>query len=116
MGQGRSFEHHPVTTIAMAAYTFGALTMAIISVLRYRKYESPVFSAAKAISLAAASVSMLTLEAAMLSTFGGESEEGFYTVMTGATGAAVCLFVLGLAIFMIVRSTKEIKEIKRNGR
>lgn len=116
VGQGRSFEHHPVTTIAMAAYTFSALSMAIVGLVRYRRYESPVYSAAKAISLAAASVSMLTLEAAMLSTFGQEGTEGFYTIMTGATGAAVCLFVMGLAVFMIARSTKEIKEIKRNGR
>lgn len=59
--QGRTFRHHEITTIAMAAYTFTSLTMAIINAAKYRKYQSPVYSAAKTISLVAATVSMLTL-------------------------------------------------------
>lgn len=110
--QGRTFRHHEITTIAMAAYTFTALTLAIVNTVKYRKYNSPVLSASKAISLAAASVSMLTLEAAMLSTFDGGDDPVFHTVITSATGGAVCLFVLGMAGFMIVRSTKELKEIR----
>lgn len=96
--QGRSFRHRKITTIAMAAYTFTALTLAIVNTVKYRKYQSPVLSASKAISLAAASVSMLTLEAGMITVFGGDGDFQFRTYMTGATGAAVCLFVLGLAI------------------
>lgn len=110
--QGRTFRHHEITTIAMAAYTFTALTLAIINTVKYRKYQSPVLSAAKAISLASASVSMLTLETAMLTAFGGDDSPKFRVFMTGAVGAAVCLFVLGLAIFMIARSTKEIRKFK----
>lgn len=105
----RGFVHHPITTIAMAAYTFASLTMAIINVVKYRKYKSPVYSASKAISLAAATVSMLTLETAMLTAFGEENSETFRSVMTSSTGAAVCLFVLVMAIYMIVRSSREIK-------
>ncbi len=108
--QGRTFRHHEITTIAMAAYTFTALTLAIINTVKYRKYKSPVLSASKAISLASASVSMLTLEAGMITVFGGDGDPQFRRFMTGATGAVVCLFVLGLAVFMIARSTKEIKE------
>ena len=66
----RTFNHHEITTIAMAAYTFTALTMAIINIIKYKKYNSPVYSASKAISLASACVSMLTLESTMLTTFG----------------------------------------------
>ena len=43
----RTFEHHMITAIAMAAYTFTAFTVAIVNVVRYRKYNSPVFSASK---------------------------------------------------------------------
>ena len=57
----RTFEHHEITTIAMAAYTFTSFTVAIVNVVKYRKYNSPVYSAAKAISFASACVSMLTL-------------------------------------------------------
>lgn len=110
----RGFVHHYITTIALAVYTFWSFTMAIISIVRYRRYHSPLFSSSKAISLAAASVSLLTLETAMLSAFGAETGMAFRQIMTGATGTAVCIFVLCLAIYMIVHSTKEINRIKRN--
>ena len=110
--QNRGFVHHPITTIAMAAYTFFSLTKAIINIVKYRRYRRPVFSASKAVSLAAASVSMLTLETAMLSAFGETNDAAFRQIMTGATGAAVCIFILLLAIGMIQSSTKEIKKIK----
>ena len=116
----RTFEHHMITTIAMAAYTFTALTTAIINVIKYRKYNSPVFSASKAISLAAALVSMLTLESTMLTTFG----DGTMTVvaqkwMLGATGGAISVLIVATAIYMIVIGTKKLKQLKsevKNGK
>ena len=109
----RTFEHHMITAIAMAAYTFTALTTAIINVIKYRKYNSPVFSASKAISLAAALVSMLTLESTMLTTFG----DGTMTVMAqkwmlGATGGAISVLIVATAIYMIVVGTKKLKQLK----
>lgn len=108
----RGFTHHFITTIALAAYTFTAMTVAIVNVVRYRKYQSPLLSASKAISLAAAAVSMLTLETAMLNAFGEANTESFRRIMTTATGAAVCAFVLAMAIYMIVHATKELKKQK----
>ena len=109
----RTFVHHMITAIAMAAYTFTALTTAIINVIKYRKYNSPVFSASKAISLAAALVSMLTLESTMLTTFG----DGTMTVierkwMLGATGGVISLLIVATAIYMIAVGTKKLKQLK----
>ena len=109
----RTFEHHMITAIAMAAYTFTAFTVAIISVVKYRKYNSPVFSASKAISLAAALVSMLTLESTMLTAFG----DGTMTAITqkrmlGATGAAISALIVLIALYMIVAGTKKLKQLK----
>ncbi len=107
--QNRTFVHHMITTIAMAAYTFTSFTMAVINLIRYRKYQSPVLSAAKAIGFTAAMVSMLTLETTMLTVF-GEGENGdFNRIMTGTTGAAVTLAVLIVAVYMILKSTRELK-------
>ena len=108
----RTFEHHEITTIALAAYTFTSLTMAIMNVIKYRKYNSPVFSASKAISLAAGCVSMLTLESTMLTTF----SDGTMTlterrIMLGCTGAVICLFIVTMAVYMIVQSNKKLKEL-----
>ncbi len=109
----RTFQHHMITTIAMAAYTFTALTTAIVNVIKYRKYNSPVFSASKAISLAAALVSMLTLESTMLTTFGdGTMTAAAQKWMLGATGGAISALVVATAIYMIVVGTKKLKQLK----
>lgn len=108
----RTFEHHEITTIALAAYTFTAFTKAIISIIKYRKYNSPVYSAAKAISLASACVSMLTLEATMLTTFNnGSIDLTGRRIMLGCTGAVVSVFVVVMAVYMIVQSTKKLKAL-----
>ncbi len=106
----RTFHHHQITTIAMAAYTFFSFTMAIINIVKNRKIGSPVYSASKAISLAAACVSMLTLEATMLTVF----HDGSMSLLTrriflGATGGAISAFIIGMAIYMIARATKQLK-------
>lgn len=111
--QNRGFEHGFIMTIALAAYTFFSLTMAIVNVVRYRKYKSPIMSAAKIVSLVAALVSMLSLETAMLTAFGEENSPLFRQIITGASGAAVCIAVLVMAVFMIVWSTKEIRKLKK---
>ncbi|MBQ7358884.1 MAG: hypothetical protein IJW63_02175 [Lachnospiraceae bacterium] len=111
--QNRGFVHHPITTIAMAAYTFFSLTKAIVSLVKYRKYQSPVFSAAKVISLASAMVSMLTLETAMLTVFGEPGQENFRRIMIASSGGAIIVIILVMAIVMIVKSTKEIRFLKK---
>ena len=109
----RTFEHHMITAIAMAAYTFTALTTAIINVIKYRKYNSPVYSASKAISLAAALVSMLTLESTMLTTFGdGTMTATAQKWMLGATGAAISILIVATAIYMIIIGTKKLNQLK----
>ena len=108
--QNRTFKHHEITTIAMAAYTFTTFTFAIINIIRYRKYKSPVFSAAKAISLACACVSMITLEATMLTTFGAEDSEKFRRIMMTSSGGVVSMFIVGMSIYMIINATKQLRK------
>ena len=108
----RTFLHHEITTIAMAAYTFTALTVAIINAVRYRKYGSPAYSAAKAISLASATVSMLTLENAMLTAFGQDSSEAFRQIILGVSGVAVIFVVQGIALYMIVNAHRKLKSMR----
>ena len=99
----------------MAMYTFYAVITAVMNVIKFRKYGSPVLSAAKIINLTAALVSMLSLETAMLTQFGAARDAAFRQRMTAMTGTAVCLIVLGMAVTMIIRTTVQIGDIK-NGR
>jgi len=106
----RTFTHHMITAIALAAYTFTAFTMAIVNVIKYRKYNSPVYSASKAISLASACVSMLTLESTMLTTFGEETMRlTERRVLLGISGGVISVFIIAMAIYMIAQGTQKIK-------
>lgn len=109
----RTFVHHEITTITIATYTFTVMTFAIINTVRYKKYNSPVYSASKAISLASACVSMLTLEATMLTTFGDGTMDAFTRkLMLALSGGAISVFIVGMAIYMIVQGTLKIKKLK----
>ena len=112
---GRTFVHHEITVIAMAAYTFTSFTLAIVSIVKYRKYSSPVYSATKAISLASACVSVLTLEASMLTAFGGEELDALTRrLLLSLTGAAISIFLILMAVNMIYISSKRLAELKNN--
>ena len=109
----RTFNHHEVTTIALAAYTFTAFTLAVVNAVRYRKYNSPVYSASKAISLASACVSMLTLESTMLTTFGKETMSlAQRRILLGTSGGVISVFIISMAVYMIIQGTKKIKLLK----
>lgn len=96
---------------AMAMYAFYSVITAVINLVKYRKYGSPVLSAAKVISLTTAMVSMFSLESAMLAQFADASQTAFKKIMTECTGGVICVIVIGMAVYMIFRSTKEIRKI-----
>lgn len=106
------FQYAGYLIYVMAMYVFYNVTIAAINVVKYRKYHSPLMSAAKVICLASALVSMLSLETAMLAQFGGtdSAQESFRQIMTACTGAGVCIIILGMAIYMIAHATKELKK------
>ena len=111
--QNRGFSYPGFMIYAMAMYTFYITISAIINVIKYRRQGSPVLSAAKAISLTAALVSMLSLETAMLARFGSDEPE-FRRIMLGISGGVACAIVLALAIYMLARSTMQLKKQKNN--
>ena len=112
----RTFMHHMITAIAMAAYTFASFTNAIVNVVKYKKYNSPVFSASKAISFAAACVSMLTLTSTLLTTFSdGTMDAMAQKFMLGSVGFTVSGTVVALAVYMIWNGTKKLKQEVQNG-
>lgn len=110
--QNRGFEYHGIMIYVMAMFTFYNATFAIIDLIKYRSFESPVMSTAKGISMAAALVSMLNLETAMFAEFGAEMAKEDQRLMIILTGAGISIAVIFMAIYMIVRCTKEIKKMR----
>lgn len=110
--RNEGFDYPGLLIYAMAVYSFCSIIAAVVNLVKFRKHGSPLLSAAKVINVVAAMVSILSLETAMLAQFGGDDDPFFRKAMTGATGGGVCVIVIGMAIFMIWRATKRIKELK----
>lgn len=111
--ENSGFEYPGMLIYAMALYTFYAVIIAAINVVKYRKHDSPALSVVKVINLTAALVSLLSLETAMLTQFGEPGDAGFRQIMSAATGTGVSIMVLAMAVYMIGRTTSQIKKEKR---
>lgn len=107
--QNKNTANSEIMTIATAAFTFYTMTMAVINLQKYRKTEQPILSAAKMLNFACALMAMFTMQSAMMASFGGD--DGFRMIMNTITGSVVLLLVFGLAIYMIRRGNKLLKEI-----
>ena len=110
--RGEGFVYSGYLIYVMALYDFTTMTMAIINLVKIRKRKSPVLTAARVISVAAALITMLSLETAMITQFGAEDGEAFRHTMIAATGGGICVIMVGMAVFMIARSTKNIRQLK----
>ena len=64
MYRNKGFSYAGILIYVMAAYTFYHTTVAIVELIKYRKYKSPIMNSLKMVQLAAALVSMLSLETA----------------------------------------------------
>ena len=110
--QNKGYEYHGIMIYVMALFTFYTATHAIIELVKYRSFESPVMSTAKGISMAAALVSMLNLETAMFAQFGGDMAQQDQNLMIILTGAGISVTVVTLSVILIVKATKAIRREK----
>lgn len=103
--------NYPGVLIYVAAlHAFYSLTFAVINTVKYRKFHSPVLSAAKTVNLTTALVSIFNLQTAMIAQF-GERDDRFRFIMTACTALAVCAIVLGTAAFMVITSTRKLRRL-----
>lgn len=114
--QNKGYDYHGILIYVMASYTFYITVHAIVDLIKYRKYQSPVMTTSKIIALSAALVSMLNLETAMFSQFGGDMSAADKWLMIALTGAGVSIAVIVMSVVMIIKSSNEIKELNINGR
>mgnify|MGYP003312052283 CR=1 FL=1 len=110
--QDKGFTYNGVLIYVMALYTFYTTIHAIVTLVKYRKLNSPVMTTIRAIQLFAALVSMLSLETAMFSQFGQDMALEHKRLMIILTGAGVSITVLIMSVYMIAKSVKTIKNIK----
>ncbi|WP_125143378.1 hypothetical protein [Clostridium transplantifaecale] len=99
---------YPGTLVfAVAAYTFYKIIMSVIHMVKAKRLKSPLLVAVRNIGYADALVSMLSLQTAMLVSF----SDGVLDPrrLNGISGAAVCVIVSFVGIYMIYSADKQKK-------
>lgn len=110
--QNKGYDYPGTIIYASAAYTFYCLTMAIVNIVKHRKMDNPVISAAKMLSFCKAVMAIFALQTAMFTQFGDDFR--FERLMNAVVGGSVCLLVLYLAVFMVIRANAELRKLKIN--
>lgn len=107
--QNKGFKYQGILIYAMAAYTFYSTIRAVVDLIRYRKYKSPIMTTTKIITLSSALVSMLSLETAMFFQFGQDMNPASRRLMIALTGAGISMAVIGMSAYMIIKTSQELE-------
>lgn len=93
-----------IVMIAMAAYAFTKITLAVIKLVKARKSRSATLITLRNVSLADAFVSIFALQRSMLVSFEGMTESEV-VIMNASLGSAVCVIVFLLGLNLIKNKT-----------
>ncbi len=102
-----SFYYPSWTVYGYAAYAFYKITMAIVHLVKSKKQVDLTVRSVRNINLAAAAVSILALQTALLQSF-GEGANGL--AFNAFTGAVVALLNIALGVSMIATAIKKGKK------
>lgn len=101
-----------IMAIASAAYAFLKIALAVRNLVKAARKDDPITQTIRNISFVDALVSMLVLETTLIGTFGQVTR--FMRGVISVSGIAVCLFIVGLGVFMTVRAAKRLKSLEMN--
>ncbi len=97
-----------ITAIVFAAYSVYKISLAIWNIFKAKKTKDMQIQSFRNVGLADAAISLLSLQTTLVATFSTEGES--MLALNAVTGAFVCLFTVGMGVFMVVKSTKLLRE------
>ena len=100
------------TVFAFAAYAFFKITVAIITLFKAHRQDDLTVRAIRNINLIDALVSILALQTALMSAFGDGTLNT--SLMNTLTGSVVSLLSIGIGVYMIVSTNKQIKKLTKD--
>lgn len=98
--EARGTQHHEIVMITIATYAFTKIVVAIVEMVRAKHAPSPVVQALRNLSLAAAALSIYSMQRSMLVTFPGMAMAAIRLLNIFA-GTAVWILVLLLGLNLI---------------
>lgn len=111
MINGEHFSYDGTLIYGVALVDFCNLISAIVYLTKSRKQHSTYVTTVKFLKFECSLVSILSLQTAMLATFGDSSTATFQNAMNLATGSVLCVFTLASGITMVKLAGKNIEKI-----
>lgn len=108
MGRGEFYDQ--IMVIAVAAFTFYKLILAVIKVFKCRRSNSPILGASRNFAMTEALMNLFSLQVALFDSFGQGFEYQF--LMNSLTGGAVCLSTMLGGLGMVIHGRKRMMEIR----
>lgn len=99
-----------IMILVMAVYASYAMISAVVKLVQCRKHMRPALSAAGAVSLTAALMSLLSLTTAIMSRFSDPAYDMLRQGIIGTAGGEVCVFVLALSIHIVTKAAKLLRQ------
>lgn len=106
----KSINNNEIIAIAMAAFTFYKLSLAIYNLFKARRYNNYVIQAVRNITFVDALTSLISLEVTMLYVFQSENDGSMF-VLKIVTGCVVSIMAMVISIYMIINSIRQKKVI-----
>lgn len=108
--KNRANQYSKALVILSAAYTFYIFTLAIVNMVKFRRSENTILSAAKIVAFVGAVMSMFSLQTSMLATFNGENDDAYRRIANAISGGGVTIITLSAAVFMMIQGTRALKK------
>ncbi len=102
---GKAYHYPGVLIYAFALYAFIKVISAVSALIRHRHGENRLLAASRCTSFACALMSLLALQTALIHQFG--NDPSFAMKANALLGLGVCLAMLGICLFMLLRWRKQ---------
>ena len=102
--KGTNTNMHEYITYLVALIAFTSIGTAIYGMIKYKKNQEPIIKSIKITNFANALTSIVLTQVVLLDTFANEYD----STLNGYTGMAVSLTIIGLGLYMIISTKKDI--------
>ena len=102
--KGTNTNMHEYITYLVALIAFTSIGTAIYGMIKYKKNQEPIIKGIKITNFANALTSIVLTQVVLLDTFASEYD----STLNGYTGMAVSLTIIGLGLYMIISTKKDI--------
>ena len=109
-----SFRYGGATLYVMVAFAFYKVISSAINLSRAKKFNDYGVQSMRNIKFTEALVSIFAMQTALIAAF-GSGDDGSLGVLNSVMAVLICLFTLGLGIYMIVKSAVVLKNGERGG-